>query len=896
MHNMWGYILVILIMICHTANFLTAQQQRGYPTRVNFPAVETPQKISGTADFDTLLTIKEDFMVNDLAGEGGAGQYNSSVAMDSQGNFAIIWVDERNGREDLYIQFYDPQKNKKGSNILVDESIDPNDPVPAVSCNKNGQFVVAWSKTGAELFAKVFNSEGSEQTDIFAIDSSENQTIRNLSLAVSESGKFIINWLSRDHYNVIKYIYARVFSDDGIPLAGKVLIKQSNINISYPCHWSVATDGNGNYLAAWGEVDGSDKKVFIQKIDNNGLLIGENTIVHTFLADYHSIITSVCGNENGNYLITWSCEGVTGKTFNWENGFIGEFFHIYPNPDFYFQSSVNIIDDYRFLTLFSDGHRLKYRTVTEYGHMGDMISLDDGSSDLFYGQSIRTTNFSNDLFYFTWYEYYGIDRNIYLREVNLNNNTLKELENPADDIFGSKQERPRLHINNQGKVLVVWVDERNKMQELYAQLYDGNNKSIGNNIRISDSEETSYNDISDFVTGSFSDGSFLLAYIDRSDNCCFQKLSQNGAPEGDLKIVATDKPDNMLEMKINDKDEILLSILSSFHHMEKVEIHHYDKSLDLVSPVSQCIEENNDVTRRPSAISINEHFDIFVTWGNRTDKIYGDLINLYGLIFNSKGEVISDTLLFGEMEDSFYSSFIDNKIDINGNVSVAWSYDMGYAEEYTIKNLYFESDKTIVKEHKFSPGENLNFQPEIIEFQNNKALVSWSSGNYIFLYSINENINQNTTYLVYEEDSEPINWWEKMVTSSYMFNNSYYYSYSSFGYQETGEDLFLGIKELDFDTFGPEYLVSINEGDYLYNNFPNPFNSATRITFRLLAYHHVKLAIYDILGREVEVIVNEDKEPGLYEVDFDASTLPSGVYFCRLKAFDTKVIKMLHLK
>jgi glucose/arabinose dehydrogenase len=73
-------------------------------------------------------------------------------------------------------------------------------------------------------------------------------------------------------------------------------------------------------------------------------------------------------------------------------------------------------------------------------------------------------------------------------------------------------------------------------------------------------------------------------------------------------------------------------------------------------------------------------------------------------------------------------------------------------------------------------------------------------------------------------------------------------------------------------------------GYRLEQNYPNPFNPSTNIGVRIVEFALVKLAVYDLLGREVAVLVNEKKEAGIYKVKFDASGLPSGVYFYRLLA------------
>jgi hypothetical protein len=72
----------------------------------------------------------------------------------------------------------------------------------------------------------------------------------------------------------------------------------------------------------------------------------------------------------------------------------------------------------------------------------------------------------------------------------------------------------------------------------------------------------------------------------------------------------------------------------------------------------------------------------------------------------------------------------------------------------------------------------------------------------------------------------------------------------------------------------------------LEQNYPNPFNPNTTIKFELPRASQVSLTVYDILGREVSVLVNDRRDAGVHEVEFDGSNLASGVYFYRMKAGD----------
>jgi hypothetical protein len=81
----------------------------------------------------------------------------------------------------------------------------------------------------------------------------------------------------------------------------------------------------------------------------------------------------------------------------------------------------------------------------------------------------------------------------------------------------------------------------------------------------------------------------------------------------------------------------------------------------------------------------------------------------------------------------------------------------------------------------------------------------------------------------------------------------------------------------------------------LYNNYPNPFNPMTTIKYDIPKAGIVRIVIFDILGREVETIVNEKKEPGSYEIHWDAGRYASGTYICRIEAGDFKDTKKMVL-
>ncbi len=84
---------------------------------------------------------------------------------------------------------------------------------------------------------------------------------------------------------------------------------------------------------------------------------------------------------------------------------------------------------------------------------------------------------------------------------------------------------------------------------------------------------------------------------------------------------------------------------------------------------------------------------------------------------------------------------------------------------------------------------------------------------------------------------------------------------------------------------------------YLFQNYPNPFNPSTRIKYEIPERRFVTLKVYDVLGIEIASLIKKEKVGGSYEVDFNGSELPSGIYFYQLKVgsfIETK--KMILMK
>jgi hypothetical protein len=102
------------------------------------------------------------------------------------------------------------------------------------------------------------------------------------------------------------------------------------------------------------------------------------------------------------------------------------------------------------------------------------------------------------------------------------------------------------------------------------------------------------------------------------------------------------------------------------------------------------------------------------------------------------------------------------------------------------------------------------------------------------------------------------------------------------------EKLIYRLKQIDYIGrigYSAELEVNAPPVDFnLFQNYPNPFNPATVIEYSVPNSSHISLIVYNALGQQIKKLVDEIKNPGYYQVDFNGSSLPSGIYFYTLSA------------
>jgi tetratricopeptide (TPR) repeat protein len=316
-----------------------------------------------------------------------------------------------------------------------------------------------------------------------------------------------------------------------------------------------------------------------------------------------------------------------------------------------------------------------------------------------------------------------------------------------------------------------------------------------------------------------------------------QSISGNISNGGDLEPPCTQKIGKASSLTSNSKDDLFPVGL-----------------INLNSEYLQLLNRINLENRDNPNFSVQEYKPAFL-----------DLISRYKLLLkkDSNNKTVNAVLsklahcYYTIDEKTLFKSYLDNLI-----TSSSFSQFLPYIKRHYI-NFYVEDGDF---ESAISIAEQV-FNSTIVD-EDVKCEMLYEEG-VIFKYYLNDIDKAMAAFA--------------QIVDKYPNNNLYYFAKTEL----ESENAFIAKKT---DTINNEEV-----SEYATAVYPNPFNPSTKITYSIPERGNVILKVYDILGREIVQLVNEVKESGNYQVNFDGSNLNSGVYFYTIESGKYKASKKLLL-
>ena len=307
------------------------------------------------------------------------------------------------------------------------------------------------------------------------------------------------------------------------------------------------------------------------------------------------------------------------------------------------------------------------------------------------------------------------------------------------------------------------------------------------------------------------------------------------------------------------------------------------------SPLLFSLEDWSPINPDTTLIlGFDDSFDrIYPTGNYRDNRLYlfggfpftdiDDTVNLpyFAEIDLSTGSIINSenfSFDFNNFPDQQMSAIFDNSI-----------YIFGGTFNGVLKSIF---------EYKIDSNELIEFNIELRDPRAGGVAVKSDSVNEVYIIG---GFTESNTALSSVEIFNPfvdtgitqvgpeLNRARRNLTAVFHENAIYVFG----GTDESGSYV-TEIEKLDFNiTTAVENDGTLPNNFRLNQNFPNPFNPSTVISYNLPSSSFVNLKLFDILGKEIKELINEIKDSGYYEISIEAKGLTSGIYFYRLNAYPT---------
>ena len=243
-------------------------------------------------------------------------QQDAAVAMDDAGNFVVVW--ESGGSdgtdtsdESIQAQRFNAVGSPVGAEFQVNSYTTDEQSDPAVAMDSAGNFVVVWESYGSygtddsynSIQGQLFDSNGTPVGGQFQVNTDTASYQNDSAVTADGLGNFIVVWHSQ-----FVSVKGQRYDSNGAPLGGEFEVDSAG----YGSGPNVAADSAGNFVVAWeseeaGGSDTSNSSVEAQRFDANGDSVGAQFQVNTYTTDFQEDPT-VAIDSDGNFIIVWESD------------------------------------------------------------------------------------------------------------------------------------------------------------------------------------------------------------------------------------------------------------------------------------------------------------------------------------------------------------------------------------------------------------------------------------------------------------------------------------------------------------------------------------------------------------------------------------------------------------
>ncbi|MCA8944878.1 MAG: hypothetical protein KDB29_01495, partial [Planctomycetes bacterium] len=246
---------------------------------------------------------------------------HSSVAMDDQGNFVIVWTSSgsQDGDGDgVFGRRFAANGAAQGSEFQVNTSTTDDQKTPVAAMDNDGDFVVCWrseAQSSSGVYAQRYSNIGATIGAEFKVGATTSTGQLSPSVAMDADGDFVVAWETGGSAST-RGAWLQRYDNTGASVGSETRANTTPTSSSYKLDVAVAMDAAGNYTACWGTLSSSGLgyDVLAQRYSNTGATIGSEFVVNSVTTNDQKW-PAVAAAPNGNIVGVWSSDGPDGDSF-----------------------------------------------------------------------------------------------------------------------------------------------------------------------------------------------------------------------------------------------------------------------------------------------------------------------------------------------------------------------------------------------------------------------------------------------------------------------------------------------------------------------------------------------------------------------------------------------------
>lgn len=249
-----------------------------------------------------------------------ANDRRASVGMNASGAFVVTWDrDGGGGLYDIYARQYDASGTAVGGAFLVNSTTAYDQEQACAALDANGNFVVIWESDHAtsgvsdNIYGQRYDASGTAQGSNFIVNTTTAGDQDIADVAMDDAGNFVVVWRGETSPGSNSFdIYGRRFDSAGSALAGEFRVNSSTTGNDQ--HPTLAMNAGGDFVVAWDETSGFDADIRAQRYNYAGTAQGGEISV-TSTTSYGQQLANIAMDAGGNFVVTWSSSTQDGSSW-----------------------------------------------------------------------------------------------------------------------------------------------------------------------------------------------------------------------------------------------------------------------------------------------------------------------------------------------------------------------------------------------------------------------------------------------------------------------------------------------------------------------------------------------------------------------------------------------------